>query len=170
MTKNALATEKQMQMPRKMQFRDLPYERFHRPGWKILFHTRFRYRQPVTVRRNEGLVHVLGFERQTAAPKVNKAVVSRFEELTGRWESETAFLSSLTDIVLHPAYQKIIGMGEKVVPLILQDLRGPEEPRHWFWALEAIIGANPVPADSEGNITSMAEHWIEWGKQNGYID
>ena len=33
-------------------------------------------------------------------------------------------------------YQRIIGMGLPVVPLILEELE--REPDQWFWALEAI--------------------------------
>jgi hypothetical protein len=66
----------------------------------------------------------------------------------------------------HPAYQEIIGMGPEVVPLLLADLA--RQPDHWFTALKAITGANPVdPADC-GRIEKMAEAWLQWGRQNGY--
>ena len=67
---------------------------------------------------------------------------------------------------MHPAYQEIIGMGERAVPLLLAELR--REPDDWFWALHAITGANPVPAASRGNARTMAEAWLRWGAENGY--
>jgi hypothetical protein len=67
---------------------------------------------------------------------------------------------------LHPAYQEIIGMGERVVPLLLAELR--REPDDWFWALHAITGANPVPAARGGSLPAMAEAWIQWGVEKGY--
>lgn len=48
---------------------------------------------------------------------------------------------------MHPAYQQIIGMGEKALPLILRDLR--DRPTgHWFWALNAITGEEPTLGES----------------------
>ena len=45
-----------------------------------------------------------------------------------------------------PAYQAIIALGSPVIPLLLQDLQ--REPAHWFEALKAITGEDPVaPAD-----------------------
>ncbi len=52
----------------------------------------------------------------------------RFEELARRWERETAFCSSASEIVGHPAYQEIIALGRGVVPLILAELR--RRPNH----------------------------------------
>ena len=60
----------------------------------------------------------------------------RFRELVRQWKEATQFVSSVTDMVTHPAYQQIIGMGKDVLPLILAELR--REPDHWFWALQAI--------------------------------
>jgi hypothetical protein len=68
--------------------------------------------------------------------------------------------------VLKP-YQRIIGMGLPVVPLILEELR--REPDQWFWALEAITDENPVPAEDAGNVRAMADAWIEWGRQHGHL-
>ena len=64
-------------------------------------------------------------------------------------------------------YQRIIGMGPAAVPLILEELQ--REPDHWFWALEAITQEDPVPAAARGKIGDMADAWIAWGKQQGYI-
>jgi len=49
--------------------------------------------------------------------------VTRFITLKTNWESETAALSSITEIVMHPAYQQIIGMGPVAIPLILSELK-----------------------------------------------
>ena len=65
------------------------------------------------------------------------------------------------------SYQRIIGMGMPVVPLILQELaRAPDQ---WFWALEAITEQNPVPAQAAGKVSLMAQAWIEWGKSEGLL-
>ncbi len=90
----------------------------------------------------------------------------RFRKLEALWRAETRYLSSSTDIVSHPAFQEIIGLGEAVVPLMLRDLA--EKPRLWVWALPKITGADPVPEADCGNIGRMSEAWLRWGKAHGY--
>jgi hypothetical protein len=75
-------------------------------------------------------------------------------------------LSVVSKIAIHPAYQRIIGMGQPVIPLIFRELE--REPDHWFWALQSITGENPVSVDRQGNITQMAAAWLEWGKAHGH--
>jgi hypothetical protein len=91
----------------------------------------------------------------------------RFLELKAEWEAETATMSSLTDIAMHPAYQKIIGMGQTALPLILGELR--KKPGHWFWALKSITGEDPTSPEQMGRIEQMAEAWIRWGVQHGHL-
>ena len=98
---------------------------------------------------------------------VNRKLKKKFEILAQEWKSATAHLSSTTEISLHPAYQRIIGMGETAVPFILQEMS--DSPDHWFWALKAITGDSPVPAEHRGRIELMTEDWLVWGKSKGYI-
>jgi hypothetical protein len=82
----------------------------------------------------------------------------RFQDLVRQWKEATLFLSSITDMAMHPAYQQIIGMGQEALPLLLEELR--REPDHWFWALQAITGVNPVPTQDQGDITRMTQAWL----------
>ncbi len=68
---------------------------------------------------------------------------------------------------MHPAYQRIIGLGPAVIPLILADLA--RQPDHWFWALRALTGEDPVPAEARGRVKAMADAWLQWGRENGYL-
>ncbi len=43
-----------------------------------------------------------------------------------------------------------------------------QKPDHWFWALRAITGDNPVKSEHRGRMKLMAEAWIQWGKEHGY--
>ncbi len=65
------------------------------------------------------------------------------------------------------SYQKIIGMGPAVVPLILSELE--QEPDHWFWALEAITDENPVAESDAGDIEASHRTWIQWGRAKGLL-
>ena len=89
-----------------------------------------------------------------------------FEQHTNQWLSDTFFSSSMSAMAVHPSYQRIIGMGRQVIPLILADLR--KEPKPWFWALTAITGENP--AASEDTMSGAAKAWLDWGKEQGFVD
>jgi len=90
----------------------------------------------------------------------------RFGDLVAAWKSGRGYESSAARMTSHPAYQQIIGMGAEAVPFILNELK--REPDHWFWALQAITGANPIPPNAQGDIAKMATAWVKWGKANGY--
>jgi hypothetical protein len=95
-----------------------------------------------------------------------ESVRERFQRLAAVWRAETSHLSSSTKMTEHPAYREIISMGEEVVPFLLADLA--KAPDHWFTALKAITGANPVDPADRGRIDKIANAWLQWGKQNGY--
>jgi hypothetical protein len=70
-------------------------------------------------------------------------------------------------MAMHPAYQRIIGMGPRVVPLILRELR--RKPDHWFWALTAITGQDPIRPEDAGDILRMTQAWLDFGERQGYL-
>ena len=90
-----------------------------------------------------------------------------FNRLMADWKASRGFSSSARDMCSHPSYLRIIGMGERAVPLILSELR--RQPDHWFGALHAITGENPIPDHARGRLDKMAASWVQWGEQNGYI-
>ena len=95
-----------------------------------------------------------------------ETVETRFRRLAAAWEQATAHLSSMKAASEHPTYQEIIQLGPDVVPFLLRDLE--ENERHWFIALRAITGANPIPTSAAGNVPRMIEAWRTWAKENGY--
>ena len=84
-----------------------------------------------------------------------------FARLASQWREDTEYQSSITRIAMHPAYQRIIGMGPGAVPLILRDLEQTQS--QWFWALQAITGDNPVASEDRGYIDRMIRAWLQWG-------
>jgi hypothetical protein len=85
----------------------------------------------------------------------------KFYRLLRQWKNATEVESSLSNIVMNPAYQKILGMGHDAVPFILEELR-LGSPLWWFWALEYITEANPVPSKYKGKVREMAKCWITY--------
>jgi hypothetical protein len=101
------------------------------------------------------------------APISRAPIANRFAGLSETWKAERGPSSSLTEIVLQPAYQRIIGLGSQVVPSILAELA--VAPDHWFWALTAITGSNPVPDEAAGDLSAMTQAWLDWGKREGIL-
>ena len=92
---------------------------------------------------------------------------TQFHALVEQWKKDTEADSSIARMVRHPAYQQIIQMGQAAVPLLLAELQ--REPDFWFTALHAITGANPAPPEAAGKVKQTARAWMEWGRENGYI-
>jgi hypothetical protein len=100
-------------------------------------------------------------------PGSDTEVEAAFRKLADVWREETGHLSSVTAMSVHPAYQRIIGLGPQVVPVILRDLE--REPDHWFWALSALTGENPILDEHAGDLLKMSEDWIKFGRERGYL-
>jgi hypothetical protein len=90
---------------------------------------------------------------------------ARFRTYVENWRRDTAHLSSASKTVMHPAYQAIIGMGEKALPLILDELR--THGGHWFWALHAITQEDP--ARDCRDFSDAVRAWLAWGRARRHI-
>jgi hypothetical protein len=105
-------------------------------------------------------------------------LAARFAKLAATWKEATRFSSKMGRDAEHPAYQEIIAMGERAVPLILADLE--KNGGHWFIALHRITGDEPpIPEGHRGNkvvapgwmgydIEGMQAAWLAWGREKGY--
>jgi hypothetical protein len=106
------------------------------------------------------------YEGQSQQPQVSP-LEQRFRRLAEEWRSETQFSSSITDMVLNPNYQRIIGMGDRAISFLLSELAN--SPDHWFWALRSITDENPVLDEHQGDVDKMSEDWRNWGEEHGYL-
>jgi hypothetical protein len=106
-------------------------------------------------------------EQQPATIANNETLQTKFDRLADWWRHDTQLLSSVTDMVLHPAYQQIIGQGGKMIPFILRELQ--KGPDHWYWALGAISQQNAAENAPEGDIEAICDAWLEWGRKRGII-
>jgi hypothetical protein len=88
-----------------------------------------------------------------------------FRILAENWRKERGITSSATKMAMCPSYQRIIGMGGSAVPFILREMENEgADPDHWFWALEMITGADPVPGEAYGDTVKMAQAWLSWAE------
>ena len=81
-----------------------------------------------------------------------------FERDRAAWRAKSKHMSSPTDVVLLPEYQRIIGLGRPAVPLIIESLR--EKLDYWFWALRSIVGEDH--ATEARTMRDAADSWISW--------
>lgn len=102
-------------------------------------------------------------------PSPTQNIEDVFDALARQWSDDTAHLSSVFKIMMHPAYRQIIGMGPKALPLIFKAMQ--KGPGHWIWALESITRHNPVDERPEigRDMRAIKAAWIEWGTRHGHI-
>ena len=67
----------------------------------------------------------------------------------------------MADMVMHPSYQRIIGMGEDAIPLILNEL--DRQPDHWFWALHSLLALTPY----QNIARATSQRWLVCGSSGG---
>ena len=105
-------------------------------------------------------------DEQTAAEPIGQEV----RKLIADWKADRRPTSLAVKMADHPAYRRIVELGKadpgKVVPVLLAELEA--RPDHWFIALHAITGAEPVPEASRGRLGEMAAAWVDWGRRNGF--
>ena len=122
---------------------------------------------PTTSTLPEGKAQIANIQHHSSALMSGRlpSLEKLFDQLVLEWHRDTEFLSALDDIVLHPSYQRIIGLGDRALPLILGRLR--EGVYHWDWALRSITGQNPVPEPDEGDLERTREAWLGWAGRFG---
>ncbi len=103
----------------------------------------------------------------TVPAKTTETVEQRVVRLLARWREETAYLSSSTALIGHPAYQELIAVGTAALPFLFRDLERTGDG-HLSQALTLITGAHPIPAEQRGQIRKIAETWLQWARENGY--
>jgi hypothetical protein len=94
-----------------------------------------------------------------------------FRSQVDLWKDETAHLSSLTKAIAHPSYLRIIGLARyssngEIERLLLRELEA--DPDHWFAALSAVTGEDPV--EPEHDFDEAVGAWLAWGREKGFIN
>lgn len=98
-------------------------------------------------------------------PAAHDPAEQKFVRLRDEWKRQRAHESSTVRMVMHPAYQTIIGMGMEAVPFLLRELETDVDA--WFWALRAITEEDPVPEEARGDGQAMAQAWLRWAREKG---
>lgn len=75
-----------------------------------------------------------------------------------KWQEDTMFTSSISDIIEHKDFQAIIAMGKKAVPFILDEIE--YEPSHLVWALNIIYGKK-LTNRNDATIADACKLWVK---------
>jgi hypothetical protein len=102
--------------------------------------------------------------------RVQEELLKELYNNVKRWKSETKHWSSMAKRIAHPSYLRIIGLSRgltnhEVERVLLQELQ--KKPSHWFAALSAITGENPIRP--EHTFDEAVAAWIAWGRKQGII-
>ncbi len=91
--------------------------------------------------------------------------VFQFNQFLKNWKRNTLSMSNPMQILSEQNFGAIVDLGEKVAPLILQELHS--QPSLLFVALERIFNENPVALEHRGDIAAMTDDWLSWGARRG---
>ncbi len=105
--------------------------------------------------------------RQADDCESSQDLADRFRDLAKQWEHETWSLSNTGQTLAHPAHVVIVGLGDPVVPLILERMQ--TRGGRWYHTLHAITKANPVHPADHGNVAAIQQAWLRWGRDHGHI-
>lgn len=91
----------------------------------------------------------------------------KFNLLADVWRSQTGHLSNLEAAANHIIIQEIVKLGEYVIPFILRYYRDKDG---WWSVVLWKIKPEVELEFQAGKYESTRRAWLDWGKQNGYLD
>ncbi len=103
------------------------------------------------------------------AASMRQSYIIHYNTYVNAWLSDTLYHSSISEIVRHSAFEKLVGMGEYTLIFTLEKLIAGDVRIHWFPLLKKLAKFDPVPAADRGYIDRMTQHWVSWGKRSGKI-
>jgi hypothetical protein len=83
---------------------------------------------------------------------------NKFLSLKDAWESNTMFLSSVSKIVEDNNFKRIVEMGEKVIPLIIDEIE--KKPSTLVWALNYITNST-IEFNQRMTVTEACKRWVK---------
>ena len=90
-----------------------------------------------------------------------------FHSIAMEWTNGIGSTSNPVEMIDHPAYRRMVRMGQSAVPFLLRELKG--EPSLLFLALREITGENPVPSSARGRMSEIAKAWVAWGQRKALL-
>lgn len=130
---------------------------------------------PYTYNYDDSLVHIYDEQEKEGqiywedAFKSNTKpsdIYLQFPYLKDRWLSETVFFSDPNEIYSNENYRRIIGLGKKIIPYLIEDLETTNTD--WIFALHQITGEDPIEKNHTGKFGLMKSDWLNWADETGW--
>lgn len=94
-----------------------------------------------------------------------------FDSLVTELDTQCAGLSTSKKMLNHPIYSKLLELGASALSLVLYRLQHGDNSRCLYGILRAAEKNGPTIPDCDiGNIEKVKNHWLQWGKEKGYIE
>jgi hypothetical protein len=92
----------------------------------------------------------------------NVHLYDKFQTLLCEWQNNTVFESSILKIIEDDNFQQIVGLKEKVIPFIIDEIE--KEPSVLVWALNMITNAT-VSFGQRNTIEDICKVWVKYYRQ-----
>ena len=83
-----------------------------------------------------------------------KELKAKFIAAKDKWNAETMYSSSVTEIISNDSFQEIVAMGNAAIPFIIDELE--KKPSVLVWALNIITDKRTT-----GTITDACKKWVK---------
>ncbi|MBA7579820.1 hypothetical protein ES708_21698 [subsurface metagenome] len=87
----------------------------------------------------------------------------KFFNLTSAWESKTKLHSSISKIIEDENFKKIVEMGDKAIPLIIEEI--DRKPSTLVWALN-LITQSSLQSNQRLTVTEACSRWAKLWRSN----
>lgn len=82
----------------------------------------------------------------------------KFISLLNAWESKTELFSSVAKIISDNNFQRIVSMGEKAIPLIIDEIE--KKPSTLVWALNLITNSS-IESNQRLTVSEACKKWVK---------
>ncbi len=90
---------------------------------------------------------------------------NKFWDLIRKWEFDTKYASSATQVLGHTSVAALIQMGPEIIPLALKAMK---DNYHLAFVLHKLTGDWPVKDEHKGNGPAIISAWRKWAHRHGY--
>lgn len=97
-------------------------------------------------------------------------IENQFKKLISEWADDTKHLSSIGQMLKHPAFEQLKAMGgQYVLPLIFRELQDGRARWPYFALIREFAEVPEVPVGIRGKYQKVVNHFLRWGKEHGYV-
>ena len=90
-------------------------------------------------------------------------MMDKFFNLNVAWESKTKLYSSISKIIEDENFRKIVEMGDKAIPLIIEEI--DKKPSTLVWALN-LITKSSLQSSQRLTVTEACKKWVKHWRSN----